>query len=180
MGILLHTCVTPVRVIDVLWRMNVTVSRHSINNAISSLAAESAKHIRAIGRTLECAYVLDNFDVQIRHKVSTVEQPDSALYHLISGSLIKLVHCDREDLKWSSYLWQRCRYNDKRTIILPSPSIVPLFTLHPDQTDLTHLDRREHFNSWKFAIDLCTHGPAHFLDNIFHNYETRRTLRRYQ
>lgn len=166
MGIFLHTCVAPVRVIDSLWRMNVSVSRHSINNAISSLAAESTKHIRAIGRTLECAYVLDNFDVQIRHKVSTVEQPDSALYHLISGSLIKMVHCSREDLKWSSYLWQRCRYNDKRTIIVPSPSIVPLFSIHPDKTDPKLLDRRERFNSWKFAIDLCTHGPEFFRQYI--------------
>lgn len=167
-GIFLHTCLAPVRVIDVLWRMNTAVSRQSINNAISSLAIESAKQIRNIGRTLECAYVLDNFDVQIRHKVSTVEQPDSALYHLISASLIKLVHCTRDDLKWSTYLWQRCRYNDMRTIYLPNPSIISLFSLHPDRMEPEFLDRRERFNSWKFAMDLCTHGPEFFKQYITH------------
>lgn len=126
------------------------------------LSIESAANIKAIGRTLECAYVLDNFDVAIRHKVSTVEQPDSSLHHLISASFIKLVHCTRDDLKWSTYLWNRSRYNDKRTVIPPSPSIVDLFSLHPETIDGDNLDRKDRFNQWKFLVDLCTHGPDYF------------------
>lgn len=142
-GIFLHSCLAPVQVIDTFWQMNASVSRQSINNAISMLSIESAANIKAIGRTLECAYVLDNFDVAIRHKVSTVEQPDSSLHHLISASFIKLVHCTRDDLKWSTYLWNRSRYNDKRTVIPPSPSIIDLFSLHPETINGDDLDRKD-------------------------------------
>lgn len=161
-GIFLHTCNAPERVIDVLWRMNTSISVGSINNAINSLSEEAAKHIRAAGKTFLYGYVLDNFDVQLKHKAPTVEQSRDTLFHLISGALVKLAHASTDSLKYSSYLWERSRLNDLRTLPLPHLSVDMLFQLHPDTTDTYNMDRRERFNAWKFMVTLCTYGPKYF------------------
>lgn len=161
-GVFLHACNTPDRVIDVLWRMNTSISVSSIINSINSLSEESAKHIKAAGRTLLYSFVLDNFDVQLKHKASTVEQSKETMFHLISGSLVKLAHASRDSLKYLSYLWERSRFNDQRTIALPRPSIHALINLHPNRLDSHGLNRKERFTAWKFMSDLCMHGPKYF------------------
>lgn len=107
-------------------------------------------------------YVLDNFDVQLKHKITTVEQSSETMFHLISGSLVKLAHATTDDLKFSSYLWERSRFNDQRIIQVDDHSIYDLLRLYPDRIDGDGLDRRERFNAWQFMVDLCTHGPIYF------------------
>lgn len=161
-GIFLHACNAPERVVDVLWRMNTSMSIASINNAINSLSVESAINIKEAGQTLLYSYVLDNFDIQLKHKTTTVEQSTDTLFHLISASLIKLVHATKSDLKFSPELWEKSRFNDRRKTTEDSRSIYDLFLLHPDHEDSTGLDRKERFNAWRFMMDICTHGPPYF------------------
>ena len=162
MGIFLHTCNTPDRVIDVIWRSNSSISAKSINNAIDSLSNAAEVELKKAGRAFKYSYVVDNFDVQLKHKVTTVEQSTDTLFHLTSATLIELVHANPEDLKWSTYLWERSRHNDKRTITPPQRTLFDLVSLHPDPIDTDGLNRRERFNAWKFMVDLCTHGPQYF------------------
>lgn len=161
-GIFLHACNAPERVVDVLWHMNTSMSIASINNAINSLSVESAINIKEAGQTLLYSYVLDNFDIQLKHKTTTVEQSTDTLFHLISASLIKLVHATKSDLKFSPELWEKSRFNDRRKTTEDSRSIYDLFLLHPDHEDSTGLDRKERFNAWRFMMDICTHGPPYF------------------
>lgn len=114
------------------------------------------------GRSLQYNYVLDNFDIQKKHSQPVVDQSDQTMFHLTAGTLIRLVHCSLSDLAFSSYLWERSRYNDLRTIPLPRVSIYNLMTLHPEKTSSTGLTRKERFMAWMFVCALCTHGPQYF------------------
>lgn len=161
-GIFLHACSTPERVIDVVWRLNASISAFSINNAIHSLASESKKHLRTFGQSLLVGYTLDNFDVALKHSTGTVDEPFSKLVHLTSGLILNLAHTNISDLKHSTYLWERSRYNDRRKYALPIYHPALLFTLRPETVTSGSLNRKEDFCRWKFAMDLCTHGPEYF------------------
>lgn len=168
-GIFLHTCNTADRVIDAIWQLNASVSSASINRAITSLSSESKNRLHEMGRTLLVGYSLDNFDVSLKHSTGTVDEPFSKLVHLTSGLILNLAHTSLSDLKHSTYLWERSRYNDRRKFALPVCSPARLFTLRPEMISAGSLNRKEDFCRWKFAIDLCTHGPAYFsqfLDQI--------------
>ncbi|KIK90616.1 hypothetical protein PAXRUDRAFT_85531, partial [Paxillus rubicundulus Ve08.2h10] len=56
--------------------------------------------------SLLASYVYDNFDVNLKSQVSTVEKSNDSLKHLISGLLFPMVHgvCT-DDLKCSDELW---------------------------------------------------------------------------
>lgn len=162
MGVFLHTCNTPTRLINALWRLDICISSSSIDNAINSLSLEAEHNIMQAGRSLQYNYVLDNFDIQKKHSQPVVDQLDQTMFHLTAGTLIRLVHCSLSDLAFSSYLWERSRYNDLRTIPLPRVSIYNLMTLHPEKTSSTGLTRKEWFMAWMFVCALCTHGPQYF------------------
>ena len=162
MGVFLHACNTPTRVIDALWRLNISISSRSIDLAINSLSNKAEKILKTLGPPMNHAVVLDNFDLQKKHKTPTVEQSTETMFHLTSGSLIQLQHCEPKDLAYSSYLWERSHYNDRSTIQLPPFTIFNLFRLHPETPHASGLTRKEQFMSWLFMNDLCTYGPEYF------------------
>lgn len=162
MGIFLHTCNTPIRVINALWRLDICTSASTTYGAVNSLSLEAERKLKEAGRTLGYSYVLDNFDIQKKHQAPVVKQSDQTMFHLTAGTLIRLVHCTVQDLAFSSFLWERSGYNDKRTIQLPRLSIFNLFSLHPEKPHSDGLTRKEQFMAWMFACTLCTHGPEFF------------------
>ena len=107
-------------------------------------------------------YVLDNFDVTLKHSTGTADQSMSDMFHLTAGLLINLAHTSLPDLMHSSYLWERSRYNDKRTGPVPDYSYHRLFELHRQTLPPGSLTYKEDFCRWQFAMDLCTHGPEYF------------------
>ena len=161
-GIFLHTCNAPDRVIDVLCRSSSSISTSAVNDAINSLSASAAQKLKEEGKTFMYSYVLDNFDVQLKHKETTVEQSKDTLFHLTSAALVQINHATLDDLKCSNYLWERSRYNDLRTIHPPKKTYHDLVLLYADPVDEYDMTRRERFNAWQFMVDLCTHGPAYF------------------
>lgn len=161
-GVFLHTCNTSERVIDAIWRLNASVSATSINKAINSLSVESKKRLHEMGQTLLVGYSLDNYDIALKHSTGTVDEPYSTLVHLTSGLILNLAHTSISDLKHSTYLWERSKYNDRRKYALPVYSPLRLFSLRPETVIPGSLNRKEDFCRWKFAIDLCMHGPAYF------------------
>ena len=156
-GVFLHACNTPTRVIDALWRLNISISSKAINQAIDSLSEEAVENLKTLGASMNHAVVLDNFDLTKKHKIPIVEQSTETMFHLTSGSLIQLEHCTPSDLAHSTYLWERSRYNDMRTVHLSPFTIIDLFGIHCEQPHTSGLNRKERFMSWLFMVDLCTY-----------------------
>ncbi|KAI0705899.1 hypothetical protein BC835DRAFT_1403706 [Cytidiella melzeri] len=108
MGVFLHSCNTPEKVVKVLTRMGISVSLTSIHCAIHSLKSECFMDIRKLGHTLLVSYAYDNFNVKFSTGILTVEGLQDTLVHLTSGTLIRLKHgVPTHDLRCGSELWEK-------------------------------------------------------------------------
>src|SRR5882762_9868670 len=88
-GIFLHSCNTPQKVIDALAHMGITVSHNAVHDAIHSLSLETYETLRNMGQTLLVAYAYNNFDIDFKTHVPTVEaKSHDTLTHLTSATLI--------------------------------------------------------------------------------------------
>lgn len=182
-GIFLYSCRTPDNVVDALHRMGLSVSISSIHNAINSLSRESANTLQTMGQTLLVAYAYDNFDVNLKPSVPTVEKATDTLKHLTSGLIFPLQHgVTLDDLKCSKELWQKSPLNPHRDTLAPDlPTDCTwdkLLAIHPDpqppgcNNDIPcqgqGLSRHDRFNSWMFLHDLCQYGPEYFRQFLPH------------
>ncbi|KAH9942662.1 hypothetical protein B0H21DRAFT_710233 [Amylocystis lapponica] len=142
LGTFFHTCNTPETAIELLSQIGLSISMTTINQVVSSLSAESHNAIRGLGQTLLTSYAYDNFDIELKHYIPTVENPHDTLLHMTSGTTLHLDHnvCT-EDLRCSEELW-------KKSYQAPN--------------DPSGLTRRDRFIKWKFLQDLVTHGPTFF------------------
>ncbi|EPQ53956.1 hypothetical protein GLOTRDRAFT_43933 [Gloeophyllum trabeum ATCC 11539] len=165
-GIYSHACNSPEAMIDLLSRIGISISPDTINHAVRSLSKEAAHEIKALGRTLLASYAYDNFDVEMKHSVPTVEKPQDNSLHFTSGTLLRLEHgVTRKDLDCSEELWKSSRLNPANWRLPHTFDWKKLMRIHP-QTDPaehpTRLTRRQRFNCWKFLHDLIHHGPEYF------------------
>jgi hypothetical protein len=161
-GIFLHSCNTPERVIQLLAHMGISISIDAIHDAIRSLSKETYDELREAGQQLLVAYAYDNFDINFKTLVPTVERPGDILTHLTSGCLIFLEHgVSLSDLNCSDKLWASSSLNPSINCkTLPTFSCANLETLHAEPDHATGLTRRERFNAWKFLSDLLEFGPV--------------------
>ncbi|KAI6146350.1 hypothetical protein BKA82DRAFT_125563, partial [Pisolithus tinctorius] len=106
LGLFLQSAHTPYKVIDTLAHLGISVSTDTINMAIQSLLQELQNSLQQLGWSLLTSYAYDNFDVNLKHYVPTVETSSDSLKHLTSGLLFPLVHgVTLDDLKCSKHLW---------------------------------------------------------------------------
>lgn len=164
-GLFLRSANTPEKVIKTLAHMGNSISLGAIHSAVNSLSNESEDALIAQGQTLLTLWAYDNFDVDLKVLVPTVEKQQDTLTHLTSATLIRLEHGVKlEDLRCSEYLWQRSLLNPNRDrhLLPPRPSMDALEKLHPEADHPSGLTRRERFNAWKFRSDLILHGPLYF------------------
>ncbi|KAF8128125.1 hypothetical protein EV363DRAFT_433689 [Boletus edulis] len=163
LGIFLHSTHPPEKVIDTISRMGLSISVDSIHDVIRSLSVQSMYALWKLGQSLLTAYAYDNFDVNLKTIVSTVERSSDTLKHLTSGLLFPLQHgvtCD--DLKCSNDLWQQSRLNSYARHDQNQPkSWRDIQSLHLNRSPGSP-SHHEHFNAWKFLYDLCYHGPPYF------------------
>jgi len=89
-GIFLHLCNTPVKVVKMLSQMGVSISVKSIHNMIALLSNNSQHTIQSLGQTLIAVYAYDNFDVDLKTSVPTTESSADTLVHMTSGDLMQL------------------------------------------------------------------------------------------
>ncbi|KAI0743680.1 hypothetical protein C8Q80DRAFT_1107242, partial [Daedaleopsis nitida] len=117
MGVFLHACNTPDKVVKVLACLGISISLSTIRYAIKSLSKRSYLNIKRLGRTLLTSYAFDNFDVLLKTLIATVDGCDNrGLLHTTSGTLLRLEHSvTLEDLKRSQFLWNRSKLNLKAT-----------------------------------------------------------------
>ncbi|KAI0038958.1 hypothetical protein FA95DRAFT_1504832, partial [Auriscalpium vulgare] len=163
-GIFLHSCNAPEKVIKTLSHLGLSISLTSIHDAIHSLSAKATLDIRALGRSLLAAYAYDNFDIDFKTTLPTADQPLDTLVHLTSGLLFLLDHgVTLEDLRCSEALWKSARVNDERSTRPPDLDVQKLMMLHPDhEFRRTRLTRRMRYNAWEFRRTLVHHGPQFF------------------
>jgi hypothetical protein len=120
-GIFLHACKTPEKVIETLAHMGISISVDAIHNAITSLSAEAANTIRKLGQTLSVAYAYDNFDVDLKSSVPMIETAQPSLKHLTSALVFPLQHgITSDNLKCSEELWIKSSIN-----LAANPSDIP-------------------------------------------------------
>ncbi|KAF8150232.1 hypothetical protein B0H34DRAFT_826645 [Crassisporium funariophilum] len=163
-GIFLHSTSTPQKVINALSHMGISISVSAIHAAIHSLSLETYENLRAMGQTCLVGYAYDNFDIDFKTAVPTIEKIGDTLTHLTSGTLIMLEHgVTQEDLKCSDELWAKSTINPTQTSIQLERTCRDLLNLHPEPAvPPSGLTRRQRYQSWKFRADLYTHGPAYF------------------
>ncbi|KAI6011403.1 hypothetical protein BKA83DRAFT_4502458 [Pisolithus microcarpus] len=165
LGIFFQSTHTPQKVIDTLAHVGISISTETVNGAIRSLSAESQNHLRSLGQSLLASYAYDNFDVDLKPHVPTVEKSHDSLKHLTSGMIFPLGHgVTTDDLRCSEELWEQSAINPNvEDIRLPSRrSWTALLSINPETSTPIRLTRRERYNAWMFLSDLCTHGPEYF------------------
>ncbi|KIM55780.1 hypothetical protein SCLCIDRAFT_17343 [Scleroderma citrinum Foug A] len=134
LGIFFQSTHTPQKVINTLARIGISISTETINAAVRSLSIESANKLRTLGQSLLAAYAYNNFDVDLKSHVLTVEKTNDSLKHLTSGILFPLVHgMTSDDLKCAEELWRLAPTNPMPFGALPSKKTWrDLLSIHPD------------------------------------------------
>ncbi|KAI0703413.1 hypothetical protein BC835DRAFT_1410692 [Cytidiella melzeri] len=171
MGIFLHSCRAPEKLVKVLSRMGVSISLTSIHRAIHSLSRESRLDMQRLGRSLLVSYAYDNFDVKFNTGIPSADGPSDLLVHLTSGTMLKLSHDVKlDDLRVSGSLWDMNPNNPRASNpkhFNPLTTFKMLYSLHPPppvvhEPGKPRLGRRARFCSWMFVQTLITHGPKYF------------------
>ncbi|KAG1811373.1 uncharacterized protein BJ212DRAFT_1465633 [Suillus subaureus] len=172
-GIFLHSCNTPEKVIRALASMGISISVRAINMAIHSLSRETYYTLREMGQSLRVGYAYDNFDIDFKMLTPTIEKAIDTLMHMTSGDLIYLEHgVTTKDLQCSTYLWNLSRLN--HTILThllgPTCGCGDLLQLHAEQPHSSNLSWHQHWNAFKFMTDLVKHDPPYFsrFNNSLH------------
>ncbi|KAH7917213.1 hypothetical protein BV22DRAFT_979647, partial [Leucogyrophana mollusca] len=149
-GIFLQSTHTPEKVIETFARMGLSISVDAIHDAVRSLSAQSHRALQSLGKTLLAAYAYDNFDINLKGTVPTVDKSSDSLKHLTSGLLFPLQHgVTREDLRCSYELWRKSRLNPQAEIST-GRCWKDLLELHKEPSHPSGLSRRDRFNLWKF------------------------------
>ncbi|KIL57952.1 hypothetical protein M378DRAFT_87180, partial [Amanita muscaria Koide BX008] len=155
LGVFLHSCRTPQRVVNALARMGLTVSQSCIHTAINSLSLNASLTLRELGQSRCIALAYDNFDVDLKVSVPVVEKSTETLKHLTSGLVFPLQHgVTSDDLRYSDYLWQRSEVNlDNLGALGNRKTHKDLMRLFREPDDKP-LDSHAEFNIWVFLRDL--------------------------
>ncbi|KDQ54369.1 hypothetical protein JAAARDRAFT_160894 [Jaapia argillacea MUCL 33604] len=154
---------TPDKVIQSLPHLEIGISSAAINTTIKSRSHEAEDEICTLGHTLLTSYAYDNFDVQLKSQLPSLEKCSETLAHMTSAMLLRLEHgVTTNDLRCSRLLWECSTLNDSACWSMPSPSFENLCNIHPESEHLSGLSRREQSNSWKLRYDIFYHGPKYF------------------
>lgn len=170
LGFFFQSMHVPQKVIETLARIGISISNESIAAATRSLSVESQHYLQSLGQSVLASYAYDNFNVDFKSQVSVVNKSTTSLKHLTSGLLFPLVHgVTVDNMKCLSELWKKSTVNPhaEKNDLPPTQTWRDLVKLHPEPPTTTlpsspFLLRQDHFNSWVFLTDLCTHGPAYF------------------
>jgi hypothetical protein len=160
LGIFLHSCRTPEKVIETLAHMGVCISSGTINKAIKSLSINARCALQKLGRTLCAAIAYDNVDIAIKSHVPTVEKSTDNLKHLTSGLFFPLMHnVRREDLKCSKLLWEKSCYNPANFgVQLEKKTYLDLVLLMTEDMDEASMTSRDRFVAWLYLRDAHQHN----------------------
>ena len=78
-GFFLQSVHAPYKVINTLAHLGLSISTDTINMAVRSLSLESECTLQNLGHSLVASYAYDNFDVDLKSQVPTVEKSNTSL-----------------------------------------------------------------------------------------------------
>ncbi|KAI0340733.1 hypothetical protein BDW22DRAFT_1446960 [Trametopsis cervina] len=122
-GIFLHATNAPQKVVDTLHRMGLSVSVRTVHNSLRSLGQHALEEAGEVAHTLAAAYAYDNFDIDFKKSVPTVETAGVSLQHFTSSLIFPLLHSTADDLRCSDYLWKRSVLNSQALPDMLSPKV---------------------------------------------------------
>ena len=159
----LHSCKASESVVEFLSRIGLSISRTAIDDAVANLSRESARRMRDLGWTRLASVAYDNFDVELKTTIPSVDKPHENLVHLTSGTFIRLDHgVTASDLRCSAEVWEHSPNNPKNHGKVNPINWRRLTNLHPETPRPSHLTRRQRFQKYIFLRDLIAHGPTYF------------------
>ena len=163
-GVFLQSCNAPETLRELLARMGVSVATTTINSAIKSLSKQADVAIRHLGQSLLVSYAYDNLDIDLKHSIPTVENPQDTLAHLSTITMLPYHPSIKlESLSYSQELWEKSRHNlNARFQDIPSVTFDQLHSIYPEETHPSDLTRRQRFGAWKYLVDLVEFGPSYF------------------
>ena len=155
LGIFLHSSHAPQKVVTALARIGLSITQTTIHSAINSLSANMRYTLQELGKTQCVALAYDNFDVDLKISVPVVEKAGETLKHLTSGLAFPLQHgIQREDLRYSKYLWDKSELNPKNVGIAMNKKTYHDLLLLFREPDDGKPDSHNAFNVWVFLRDL--------------------------
>jgi hypothetical protein len=106
-GLFCHSTSAPELVVEMLAHAGLSISLTAIHDMISSLSTKAHERLRSLSQNLTASFVYDNFDMDFKSWMPTVEKPGSTLTHATSAFAFPLAHgVVSNDLKCSAMLWQ--------------------------------------------------------------------------
>lgn len=116
-----------------------------------------------MGCTRLASVAYDNFDVELKTTVPSVDKPHNNLEHLTLGTFIRLDHgVTASHLRCAAEVWEHSPNNPVNHGHTNPIDWRQLTNLHPETPHPSHLTRRQHFHKYVFLRDLIAHGPAYF------------------
>ncbi|PSS32232.1 hypothetical protein PHLCEN_2v2001 [Hermanssonia centrifuga] len=155
MGLFLHSTSAPELVIEVLSHAGLSISVSAIHDMVDSLSRTSHSKLRDMAKSLLTALAYDNFDMDFKSWVSTVEKPGGTLQHATSALVLPLRHgVTADDLKCSAELWASDPLNPHIPASQKRPSRTWKDCLPPVDPTQTGPPRQIQNFSWHFRHAL--------------------------
>ncbi|KAK7678135.1 hypothetical protein QCA50_018928 [Cerrena zonata] len=137
-GLFLHSTSTPELVIEVFAHAGLSISLSAIHTMIDSLSTTSGERLQELMKTYVACFAWDNFDIDLRSWLPTVERPGTTLQHGTSALAFPLAHgVTSEHLKCAAELWATdplnpnippSQHRPKRTWVDCLPRPIPNYT----------------------------------------------------
>jgi len=105
-GLFCHSTSTLELLIEMLMHASLSISLTTIHDMINSLSQKAHENLKHMSKSLLASFVYDNFDMDFKSWVPTVEKLGSTMTHVTSVLAFPLAHSmTADDLKCSSELW---------------------------------------------------------------------------
>jgi hypothetical protein len=104
-GLFCHSTNAPELVIKTLAHAGLCISTTSIHSMVNSLSTKSADNIRSLAQTLTALFAYDNFDMEFKSYIPSIEKHGDSLKHVTSAIIFPLINMTLQDLLCSDELW---------------------------------------------------------------------------
>ena len=104
-GLFCHSTNAPELVIETLAHAGLCISTTSIHSMVNSLSTKSADNIRSLAQTLTASFAYDNFDMEFKSYIPSIEKHGDSLKHATSAIIFPLINTTPQDLLCSDELW---------------------------------------------------------------------------
>ena len=106
-GLFCHSTSVLELLIEMLAHTGFSISLTAIHDMINSLSHKAHEKLKHMSESLLASFVYDNFEMDFKSWMPTVEKPDSMMTHTMSALAFPLAHSVLpDDLKCSSELWE--------------------------------------------------------------------------